>query len=1096
MSRKHRELWRNVFGAMFLAVASCWPLHLAAQSPQADRSAREQAEQITSAAGIEGGFAVHLGCGEGQLTAALGTNERLTVHGLDRDPAHVAAARRLIATLGLYGRVSAEQLTGNELPYADNLINMVAVSEPAGVPMEEIRRVLAPGGVCCMLSAEGNSWRRVFIKPRPDSIDTWTHFLHDASGNAVAADREVAPPKGFQWVAPPLWLRSHETPSGVQGLTCSGSRLFYIFDEGLIGVTDQRLPERWSLVCLDAFNGRRLWKRSVGGWGWPAWAQDMFAEHDWTEIRGARTVVPDENQRRLVVDEARVYTTLQYVGPLVILDAASGKTLATVPETMPVRQILASDDVVLVYSADSGNADRARRRGEQDAPARLVAVKGNNGEVLWTKPIAPIAGLALAIDRGRVFYQSGSQVACLRLVDGGEQWTAEAPKGRSHTMIAHGERLLLYAQNALAAFDAATGKILWQQQVPPSSGAESPDLFVVDGLVWRGMVPVDENLKAVGKSAHVLAVGYDLDTGEEKRRITVQNLRSPEHHHRCYRNKATLRYIISGMEGAEFLDLVGDDHCQNNWMRGACRLGVMPCNGLLYVPPDQCFCQPGAKLLGFVAATPDRPLRQQHVADDQRLEKGEAYGQLAAGNDQHPGDWPTYRHDAARHGTTGTAVPEKLGLAWRVKLPAPLTQPIAAGEHVYVAAREAHTIYALDRNSGKTVWTYTAGGRIDSPPTWHAGMLLFGSADGRVYCLRASDGKLAWRFLAAPRDCRIGDFDQLASVWPVHGSVLIHQGVAYVTAGRSTYMDGGIRVWGLDPATGAIRHKATLSGPMPEVPERRDFAFYLLGANSDVLAAEGGFLYMRQKKLTAELEEVTVPVLSSKGEQDVGLHVFSTSGLLDGSWYNRAFWMYAKRWPGFQLAQQAPKAGQLLVVDDQNTYAVKVYYRRNVHSPMFFPGREGYLLYADRNTTEPQIVGEPGARNPIPWLPQSHIPREGSPGLDSPAFGLDKMMGYTRAEPPLWTRWLPIRIRAMVKAGDKLFLAGPPDVLDADDPYAAFEGRKGAKLVVVFASDGSTLAEYELDTPPEFDGLIAAGQRLLVSLEDGSLACFAPAESP
>ena len=28
---------------------------------------------------------------------------------------------------------------------------------------------------------------------------------------------------------------------------------------------------------------------------------------------------------------------------------------------------------------------------------------------------------------------------------------------------------------------------------------------------------------------------------------------------------------------------------------------MMPCNGLLYVPSDQCFCQPGAKLLGYSA---------------------------------------------------------------------------------------------------------------------------------------------------------------------------------------------------------------------------------------------------------------------------------------------------------------------------------------------------------------------------------------------------------------------------------------------------------------------------------------------------------------
>jgi hypothetical protein len=90
----------------------------------------------------------------------------------------------------------------------------------------------------------------------------------------------------------------------------------------------------------------------------------------------------------------------------------------------------------------------------------------------------------------------------------------------------------------------------------------------------------------------------------------------------------------------------------------------------------------------------------------------------------------------------------------------------------------------------------------------------------------------------------------------------------------------------------------------------------------------------------------------------------------------------------------------------------------------------------------------------------------------------------------VWTLWLPVRVRAMVKAGDMLFAAGPPDVLDEAEPTAAFEGRRGARLVAVSASDGKKTAEIELDAPPVFDGLIAANGRLFVSLEDGSLACL------
>jgi len=415
-------------------------------------------------------------------------------------------------------------------------------------------------------------------------------------------------------------------------------------------------------------------------------------------------------------------------------------------------------------------------------------------------------------------------------------------------------------------------------------------------------------------------IGWDLRSGDEKKRIHVDNLRSPEHHHRCYRNKATSRYLISSYEGAEFFDLQGDNHGMNNWIRGACKYGMTPANGMLYVPADQCFCQPGSKFLGYKAESPTDP---EPVADNRRLEKGSAYNKISNLKFQisNPNDWPTFRHDALRSGTTRTRIGAGVTVDWKTTLKGKLTAPVVAGGMVFVAKPDAHTVYALDAKTGDVSWQFTAGGRVDSPPTIYKGMVLFGSADGRVYCVRASDGELGWRFLAAPTDQRIGSFDQIESTWPVHGSILVTGGIAYCTAGRSTYLDGGIRVWGLNPATGEILHKGLLEGPHRSIEGERDMAFFLLGANSDVLVSEGGYIYMRQKKMTPDLKEIKIDVLSSKGAQDVGMHVFSTASLLDDSWYNRTFWMRSKRWPGFQLANQAPKTGQLLVFDDLKTYA-------------------------------------------------------------------------------------------------------------------------------------------------------------------------------
>ena len=1066
---------------------------LASTVTAAENSADAPIEKVLDAIGFSGGMVVHLGSGDGQLTAALHVNDAYTVHGLDADPANVAKAGEYVRSLGIYGPVSVEQFSGSVLPYTDNLINLVVVQDTGNVPMVEIMRVLAPQGMAC-IESEGK-WKRI-VKPRPDNIDDWGHFLHDADNNAVADDTVVGAPRSLQWIAPPLWLRSHETPSGIQSPVTSGARLFYFFDEGLIGITDERLPDRWSLICRDAFNGKLLWKRPLEAWGWREWAYEEYAGKDWTALRSGRLKVPADNQRRLVAYEDRLYVTLAHASCMSILDAQTGNVTATVEETQGASEILASDGIALVYTRQITD-DVARRRGiENRGNVALVAVDGDSGNVLWRHPCKPIRPLSLAIDNGRVIYLAGKNLTALDLKSGRQLWNAPLKWAAPKTLLTVDDVIVMQGGKRVAAFDATNGRMLWEKTVGPIGMGENDDLFVVDGLVWRGIMCVDDSGKQVKKSANALAIGWELRSGEEKKRVLVNGLRSPEHHHRCYRNRATSRYLISSFEGAEYLNFQDVEHFpNNNWLRGACKHGMIPANGLLYVPADQCFCQPGGKLLGYAAvkAGPDVPL--ETVPGDRCLEKGPAFGKAAdrVSPTNDPTDWPTFRHDPARSGSTMAEVPPGLAVDWKVELGGPLTAPVAAGGKVFVAQRDAHTVHALDVAGGKVSWAFTAGGRVDSPPTVHDGMVLFGSADGRVYCLRASDGKLIWRFLAAPTDRRIGYFDQIESVWPVHGSVLVDNGVAYFTAGRSTYLDGGIRVYGLDPATGKILHQGLLEGPHRSIGSELSVAFFVEGANSDVLVSEGGFLYMRQKKMTPELEEVDVKILSSKGAQDVGLHVFSTAGLLDGSGYNRTFWMYSKRWPGFQLANQAPKAGQLLVVDDERTYAVREFYRRNAHSPMFLPGKEGFLLFADENSNEPQIVGEEGSVEPIEWLPQSDYSR-GRPGkirtLESEAFGLDKMIGYTRAKPPVWAEWLPVRIRAMVKAGDTLFVAGPPDVLDEKDPFASFEDRAGARLVAIAASDGKKLSETELASSPVFDGIIAADGRLFASLRDGSLVCL------
>jgi hypothetical protein len=520
----------------------------------------------------------------------------------------------------------------------------------------------------------------------------------------------------------------------------------------------------------------------------------------------------------------------------------------------------------------------------------------------------------------------------------------------------------------------------------------------------------------------------------------------------------------------------------------------MPCNGQLYIPPHQCFCYQEAKLNGFNALTNEIDSQRWKSKDplNRRLEKGSAF-QMKNKNINYENEWPTYRHDPKRSGSINSSIPEKLDQLWKVNVGNKISQPVVAEGKVFVASMDAQRISCLDAINGKILWQYTAGGRIDSPPTIYKSRVLFGSTDGWVYCLRVSDGELVWRFQAAPQDRRVIAFNQLESAWPVHGSILVEHGVAYFAAGRSSFLDGGIYVYGINPETGEKLHETRLDGPHPNLFEEPGRPFDMEGALPDILVSQDNYIYMRNIKFDNNLLQQEIPRITQLGDRKIGLHLFSTSasGLLDDTWWDRAIWMYSDRWPGFYFGIQAPKTGQILVFNDSTTYGLKCYTSRNVHSPWFNPG-SGYLLFADKNSTESLLVEKDGTPNSVKWLPELNETLSSIRKLDfdDPAVDYEKGPGFSRTQPPEWMKWIPIRVRAMLLSKNALFIAGPPDVIDPADPLGAFEGRKGAHLWVISVSSGNKIAEYKLDTPPVFDGMAAAEERLYLSTIDNYIYCY------
>jgi hypothetical protein len=598
-------------------------------------------------------------------------------------------------------------------------------------------------------------------------------------------------------------------------------------------------------------------------------------------------------------------------------------------------------------------------------------------------------------------------------------------------------------------------------------------VFVIDDVVW------------VGSKYQ----GFDLRTGEPTNQIDAAAPRVGMSHPRCYRNKASERFIFTCKSGVEVLSLERGWLSNNSWLRGTCQYGVLPANGLLYAPPDACACFLTVKAPGFFAAAPQRDATlEMPFPDEPVLEKGPLYGMRMtavaekqarpakaaaqeSGSDASSvaaADWPMYRHDVARSGHVSSPIPQAPRSVWSSDLGGKLTQPVIVGDKVFVASVDAHTVHALSAADGREIWRYTAGGRIDSSPTVYQGRVLFGSADGWIYCVRVADGDLVWRFRAAPRERLVSVYGQIESVWPVHGSVIVQNDQVYATAGRSTYLDGGIVLYRLDPTTGAelsktVLHHLDANTGEQLVPEAR---FNMEGTTADILSGDGESVFLKY---------FTFDRQGQRSESDTP-RLYSITGLLGEDWFVRSYWlvgagMPGAGWGGWASAANAFPSGRILCFNDE---AVFGYGRAEVAAGPVGHRADAYHLFCqDRK----------------PGKPKAKVNRKGK------KTGMISTPGRK-----IWSRSQPLIVRAMVLGTERLAVAGAVDKGEKDpdllayrndaEARASFEGRRGVLLNIHSVADGEQVSQSKLPAMPVLDGLSAAGGKLYLSLKNGTVVCL------
>jgi outer membrane protein assembly factor BamB len=723
--------------------------------------------------------------------------------------------------------------------------------------------------------------------------------------------------------------------------------------------------------------------------------------------------------------------------------------------------------------------DAARRRGEFiPHDCRIMKVDVETGEPFWVQSADENIFPCMALKNGRVFAQTPTRVFSLDYESGRQTWNndfkAELPvaEGKLKTgemqweapTLVVGDSVIYAADfKKVNAYSADDGELLWTGASKNEYNAPA-DIILVNDLVWMR-----------GKGGRA---GIDPLTGEIKKEFPTPKSYM---HPRCYRGIAVGDTLMTGEMGVQMLDTTTGDVRDNDWIRGTCQLGVLPANGLLYVPPDSCACNMKTKLSGIYAFSSRRQQDKPQIDQiSHPLEKGPAFGKLNT-KDLKPetsSDWPTFRASPSRGGIAATSIGKDLTESWSTQLPTPLSGVSVADGTLFVAAIDQHTLYALDTETGDEQWRYTTGARIDSPPTIHNGGVYFGSADGWVYALRASDGELAWRYRAAPDDRLISIRGQLESEWPVHGAVLIQNDTLMCSAGRSSYIGGGIHLHQLNPETGEQVIASTVYSPDPETGKQlapeAGATKDVRGVLSDILLADGSDIYMRHAKLD----------FGSGNDTATGVHLFSPLGFLDDTWWHRAYWLvhdnFQSHWSGWWKVGNQVASGRILSYNDKEIYG---FGRDEYNGGNAGQWREGekYHLFAHDRTLQPGT--------------EEVIDRKGKKTKQPKPATLDYR----------WSTGVPLLATSLAVTDDTVFIAGPPDYFtavaetgeealtlkDAKKALDAWTGQSGGILYAASTADGKKVAQLDLPAPTIFDGLAAADHKLYLALQNGQILCLA-----
>jgi outer membrane protein assembly factor BamB len=261
----------------------------------------------------------------------------------------------------------------------------------------------------------------------------------------------------------------------------------------------------------------------------------------------------------------------------------------------------------------------------------------------------------------------------------------------------------------LAALDLDTGKLRWKYRVNEGIGESSP--AVHDGVVYVG--DLSGTLHAVNASDGKSVWELQTDAEIKSSPVIVGD-----------------RLLVGSYDGSLY--------CVN------ARTGAVHWK---FHTSNYVHCTPGiSEGLAFIAGC-DEAFHAIRISDGHEMFQVASGGSNAAS--------PAIVGETAYFGTFNNEV---LGLSltshrvlWRYEHPQrhfPFYSSAAVADGKVVIGGRDKIIHCLNARSGKVIWTFATGARVDSSPAISGGRVYVGSNDGRLYVLDLASGKKVDEFNA------------------------------------------------------------------------------------------------------------------------------------------------------------------------------------------------------------------------------------------------------------------------------------------------------------------------------------------------------------